>query len=59
MEVLVVQAKKYLSATTPAGFTALHAAAIHGHSRICSLLAAEVYIFMLASVYSNLDVGVD
>ena len=43
MEVLVVHAREHLNVTSLDGNTPLHFAAYHGHTQVCSLLAAQVY----------------
>ena len=47
MEVLVVHAREHLNVTTSNGGTPLHFAAYHGHTQVCSLLAAQVKLFQL------------
>ena len=43
MEVLVVNAQEHLSSLVPSnGLSLLHFAVVHNHTRVCSLLAAEV-----------------
>lgn len=45
MEVYAVSAKEHLNAKIPGrGHTAIHLAALHDHSRICHVLAAQVSI---------------